>query len=269
MAYICNFKTRILNKTFISMNHTAFTCGIITLFLCLGISSNLHAQELKISDYSSLKPEDYTNITLPPLDVLFENAKQGAVYKLADVKTQVEQRLLKKEKRAWLGFFSLRGSYQYGMFGNDATYSDVVTPVVSTYTTAAQNSYTVGGGVSIPLDGLFDLSARIKRQKLNIRSAELEKEVKFEEMKKEIIMLYTTATAQLNVLKLRAESVILANAQYAITEKDFSNGTVDSSGLSVEKERQSRTLESFENSKSELNKSLMILEVITHTPILK
>lgn len=251
------------------MNHTAFTCGIITLFLCLGISSNLHAQELKISDYSSLKPEDYTNITLPPLDVLFENAKQGAVYKLADVKTQVEQRLLKKEKRAWLGFFSLRGSYQYGMFGNDATYSDVTTPIINTYTTAAQNSYTVGGGVSIPLDGLFDLSARVKRQKLNIQSAELEKEVKFEEMKKEIITLYATATAQLNVLKLRSEAIILANAQYAITEKNFSNGTIDTGVLSTEKERQSTALERFESSKFELNKSLMILEVITHTPILK
>jgi len=70
-------------------------------------------------------------------------------------------------------------------------------------------------------------------------------------------------------LKLRAESVILANAQYAITEKDFSNGTIDTGVLSTEKERQSTALERFESSKFELNKSLMILEVITHTPILK
>ncbi|WP_071146852.1 TolC family protein [Bacteroides ihuae] len=251
------------------MNHTAFTCGIATFLLCLAISCNLHAQELKISDYSSLKPEDYTNITLPPLDVLFENAKQGAVYKLADVEEQLQQRMLKKEKRAWLGFFSLRGSYQYGMFGNDATYSDVTTPIINTYTTAAQNSYNVGGGINIPLDALFDLSARVKRQKLNIRSAELQKEMKFDEMKKEIIILYATATAQLNVLKLRSEAIILANAQYAITEKDFTNGTIDSAVLSIEKGRQSSALEAFESSRSELNKSLMILEVITHTPILK
>ncbi|WP_321481158.1 TolC family protein [uncultured Bacteroides sp.] len=229
----------------------------------------MQAQDTEINDYSNLKPEDCTNITLPPLHVLFENAKQSAVYELAAVKEKVEQRLLKKEKRAWLGFFSIRGSYQYGMLGNDASYSDIITPVVKTYTTQAQKSYTVGGGVSIPLDDLFDLQARVRRQKLNVRSAELEKKAKFDELKREIIILYTTATAQSNILKLRAEALILSNAQYAITEKKFSNGTVDSSTLSVEKERQSNTLESFEKTKFELIKNLMTLELITHTPILK
>jgi len=37
----------------------------------------------------------------------------------------------------------------------------------------------------------------------------------------------------------------------------------------MEKERQSQALERFENTKFELTKSLMILEIITRTPILK
>lgn len=267
MAYICNKINRLFNIIQVSMKYKNLKYSIFFFFLCLNYS--IQAQDVEISDYSHLKPEDYTNITLPPLHMLFENAKQGAAYELATVKEQIEQRLLKKEKRAWLGFFSLRGSYQYGMFGNDASYSDIITPIVKTYTTQAQNSYTVGGGVNIPLNDLFDLGARIRRQKLNVRSAELEKEVKFDELKREIIILYTTATAQLNVLRLRAEALILANTQYAITEKNFSNGSVDSEALSVDKERQSNAIESFENSKFELNKSLMTLEVITHTNILK
>ncbi|BDW78214.1 hypothetical protein BFINE_40090 [Bacteroides finegoldii DSM 17565] len=44
---------------------------------------------------------------------------------MADVKAAVERKLLAKEKRAFLGFFSLRGSYQYGTFGNESTYTDV------------------------------------------------------------------------------------------------------------------------------------------------
>ena len=87
--------------------------------------------------------------------------------------------------------------------------------------------------------------------------------------KKEIIELYVTALAQLNSLKQRAEYVTLANAQYEIVEKDFTNGVVDSGVLSVEKERQSKAIESYENNRSELNKSLMILELITHTSIIK
>lgn len=240
---------------------------IIGVLLLLFISIfEINAQE--VSDYSKLQPNDYSKITLPPLDLLFENAKTAPTYELAAVKEQIEKKLLAKEKRAFLGFFSLRGSYQYGMFGNESTYTDVAIAPYMTYSTNAQNGYTIGAGVNIPLDGLFDLSARVKRQKLNVRTAQLEKDVKFEEMKKEIILLYATATSQLNILKLSAEALMLANVQYSIAEKDFSNGAMDSGTLSIEKSRQSVAQEKFENSKFELTKSLMILELITHTPIL-
>ena len=42
------------------------------------------AQE--VSDYSKLQPSDYSSITLPPLDLLFENAKSAPTYELASVK---------------------------------------------------------------------------------------------------------------------------------------------------------------------------------------
>ena len=210
--------------------------GLLFLFASM---ESVTAQE--VSDYSKLQPSDYSSITLPPLDLLFENAKSAPTYELASVKEQIERKLLAKEKRAFLGFFSLRGSYQYGMFGNESTYTDVAIAPYLTYATQAQNGYTVGAGVNIPLDGLFDLTARVKRQKLNVRTAQLEREVKFEEM----------------------------NVQYSIAEKDFSNGAIDSGTLSSEKSRQSDAQEKFENSKFELSKSLMILELVTHTPILR
>lgn len=237
--------------------------GLLFLFASM---ESVTAQE--VSDYSKLQPSDYSSITLPPLDLLFENAKSAPTYELASVKEQIERKLLAKEKRAFLGFFSLRGSYQYGMFGNEATFTDVAIAPYLTYSTQAQNGYTVGAGVSIPLDGLFDLTARVKRQKLNIRAAQLERDVKFEEMKKEIIQLYATATAQLSILKLSAEALTLANVQYSIAEKNFSNGIIDSGELTTEKSRQSITQEKFEMSKFELTKSLMILEAITRTSIL-
>ena len=211
----------------------------------------------------------YKNLVLPPLDLLFENAKKGPIYEAAYVKEQIERKILAKEKRAFLSFFSLRGSYQYGMFGNESTFTDIAIAPYLTYTTQAQKGYTIGGGVNIPLDGLFDLGSRIKRQKLTLRNAELEKEIKFDEVKREIIEYYATANSQLSVLKLRAETLELATLQYEIAEKDFINGTIDSGALSVEKQRQSVALEAYEKSKFEVTKSLLILEVITRTPILR
>ena len=225
--------------------------------LLFGAASLVYAQET--SDYSKLTTEDYTNISLPPLDLLFENAKGG----------QIERKLLTKEKKAVLGFINVRGSYQWGKFGSDYTFTDVSTPILYNYSTSKQKTYTVGAAVNIPLDDLFDLAPRVRRQKLNVTKATLEREVKFEELKREIIELYATATSQLNVLKLRAESLVLANVQYNIAEKDFTNNAIESGTLSLEKERQSDALEAFEKSKFELTKSLMILELITRTPILK
>ncbi len=250
------------------MNHRILISFLTLLLLQTG-ALKLIAQDITVSDYSNLQANDYLNLKLPPLDSLFENAKQGPIYQLAALNDQIEKKILAKERNAFLFFFSIRGSYQYGMLGTDATYTDAITPAVSNYTTNAQTNYTIGGVVNIPLDQLFDLGGRIKRQKLNIQVATLEKKVRHEELQREIIQLYVTASSQLNILKLRAEAIILATAQYEITEKDFASGTVDSGTLSTEKEKQSQAIESFENNKSELNKSLMTLEVITHTKFLK
>lgn len=218
---------------------------------------------------SQLSEEDYSKIELPPLSVLFENAKNNPIYEMADVKAAIERKLLKKEKWSFLGFFSLRGSYQYGMFGNESTYTDVMVAPYLTYSTQAQNGYTVGAGINIPLDGLFDLKGRVSRQKLTLRNAELEREIKYDEIKKNIIEMYAMVTSQMKVLQMRSESLVLANVQYSISEKNFANGTIDSSELAVEKERQSTAREAYENSKFELTKSLMILEIISRTPIIR
>lgn len=188
---------------------------------------------------------------------------------MADVKARIERKLLQKEKWSFLGFFSLRGSYQYGMFGNESTFTDVAVAPYLTYSTQAQNGYTVGAGLSIPLDDLFDLKGRVSRQRLTLRSAELEREVKYDEIKKNIIEMYAMATSQIRVLKMRSESLVLANVQYEISEKNFANGTIESSDLAVDKERQSTAREAYENSKFELTKSLMILEVISRTPLIR
>ena len=138
-----------------------------------------------------------------------------------------------------------------------------------TYSTQAQNGYTLGAGLNIPLDNLFDLKGRVSRQRLTLRSAELEREVKFDEIKKIIIEMYVMATSQIRVLKMRSENLVLANIQYEISEKNFANGTIDSADLSTNKERQSQAREAYENSRFELTKSLMILEVISRTPIMR
>lgn len=246
------------------MKYIFFT---IFLFLfCILQATNLQAQNnIDLSHFSAL---DYKKISLPSLDILFENAKDNSAYELAEVKEQIQINNLNKEKKAWLNYFSLRGSYQYGMFGNESTYTDIYTPVYFNYSTAAQNSYSIGAGISIPLDHLFDLKGRVKRQKLLVKSASLEKDIRFDEIKKEIIIQYSNALSKINLLKLKSENLVITNAQYAIAEKDFTNGIIEFSNLSKVKQEQTSSLEQYESTKAELINSLLILEIITKTPIL-
>ncbi len=248
------------------MKHLFNIILLFSLFFYLNTNKSF-AQNF--NDLPNLSVDDLNKLRFPPLDSLFENAKNSPVYNLASTKVQIEKRMLKKEKRGFLSFFSLRGSYQYGMFGNESTYTDITIAPYLSYATQAQNGYTIGAGVMIPLDGLFDLNGRVKRQKLAIKGAEYEKEIKFEEIKREVIELYTMAVSQINILKLRAETLELAKLQYDIAEKDFINGMITSSDLSSEKQRHTIALEAFEKSKYELTRCLMILEVITNTSILK
>lgn len=125
-----------------------FICFFSGLLLLFVSTTRVVAQE--VSDYSQLSEEDYTKIVLPPLSVLFENAKNSPIYEMADVKARIERKLLQKEKWSFLGFFSLRGSYQYGMFGNESTYTDVALAPYLTYSTQAQNGYTVGAAEGPP-----------------------------------------------------------------------------------------------------------------------
>jgi outer membrane protein TolC len=226
-----------------------------------------YAQE--VNDYSQMAPQDLQKFSLPPLSLLFENAKNSPSYEFQNVAIQIQQSLLNKQKKDFLSFFSLRGSYQYGKFSNDGYYSDVYTPAVSTFSSQSQNLYSLGAGINIPLDKLFDIGPSIKRQRLSIRSAELEREMKYEEIKKEIIILYADISLQMNTLKINSEALTLADAQYEIAEKNFANGKTSPGDLSIDKNRQSDTKKDYETCKSELIKNLMMLELISHTSFLK
>ena len=101
-----------------------------------------------------------------------------------------------------------------------------------------------------------------------VKSASLEKDIRFDEIKKEIIIQYSNALSKINLLKLKSENLVITNAQYAIAEKNFTNGIIEFSDLAKVKQEQTNSLEQYESTKAELINSLLILEIITKTPIL-
>lgn len=217
---------------------------------------------------ADMAPEDYINIKLPPLDSLFENAKKNPLIQIHDTKKEEELGLLSKEKKSWLKYFSIGSSYHYGIQAYTSGFSDSATPIYYQYNNNATSYYNVGGAISIPLDDLFDRKRRIKNQKLLIKESEYTKEQKFDELKQEIIELYTLVLSNLSILKLKAEYMALAKAQYQVAENEFINGKLEANSLSERKKIQLDATSDYENTRAILNNSLLKLEVLARTPII-
>ncbi len=230
----------------------------------IGLLPAIRAQET----INALTPQDYTKLQIPPLEVLFENAKNSAAVDFYQVKMEEEASVLKTEKRSWLKYFKVGSSWQYGKVGINSSFSDEYTPLFYQYSGARQNWYNVTAGVSIPLDDLFDRGNRIKRQKLRTQATQVEIEKWHDEQKLRIIVVYTQAIKELSLLKFKTESLTFANAQFELSTNDFRNGNIKAGELSAIKKMQTDALENYEETRSQLNRSLLQLEVLTKTKII-
>lgn len=216
----------------------------------------------------SLSPDDYLNLRLPSLEVLFENAKNSAAVDFYKVRMEEEASALKTEKRSWLKYFRFSSSYQWGLMGINSAFSDTDTPLFYQYSGARQNWYNIGASISIPFDDFFDRKNRITRQKLKTKATQVEMEKWHDEQKIRIIEVYTKAVKELSVLKLKAESLSFANTQFTLAQQDFLNGNIRAGDLGQIKSMQMNALESYEQTRSELNKALLQLEILSKTKIL-
>ena len=242
--------------------------NFLLIILILGSLNIVLPAQAQESDITNMTPEDYINLKLPPLDSLFENTRKNPIIQIHNAKKEEELGLLSKEKKSWLKYFSVGTSYHYGIQAYTSGYSDSATPLYYQYNNSGMSYYNVGGSISVPLDDLFDRKRRINNQKLLVKESELQKEQRMDELKQQIIELYTSILSNISILKLKAEYMTFANAQYQVGEKDFINGKGDASTLSSQKNIQITAASDYESTRAILNTSLLKLEMITRTPII-
>ncbi len=237
----------------------------LLFILYIFLASTMNAQ----TDADVLDSVDYDNLKLPPLDVLFENARKSPMVELYEVKMEEESSALKTEERSWLKYFKVGGMWQYGRVGINSTFSDDYTPLFYQYSGAKQNLYNATASISIPLDDLFDRGNRIKRQKLKTKATKVEIEKWHDEQKIRIIEIYTQVVKELSVLKTKAETLSFANAQFEVISNDFENGNADISNLNTMKKIQTDALENYQETRSQLNRGILQLEILSKTKIIK
>lgn len=166
---------------------------------------------------------DYAKIKLPPLSVLYENARSTPSLQILEKEKQLQKKLLSKEKRNWLGFIHAGGSASYGIADNVASNTDVNTPLIYRYVGTEQTSWNVGGGISIPFEKLFDLRGGIKRQRIQVDIAELRKQEAYETLKIQIAHLYVQILSNIETLQRSAENIALYKGASAVAEQEYRN----------------------------------------------
>ena len=219
-------------------------------------------------DSSNDKDINFSEFHLPPLSVLLENAKSTPQILSLEKARQIAQAEVAKQKRHIFSYLSARGSYSYGkgdMWGNN---SGAYTPMVMQYQGTESNYWNVGVNLNLPVEDILDLTAAVKRKRLEVDRAVIEKDIAYDQLKLQIATLFVKITNNLVSLKTLGEAAAAYQGAGALNREDFENGNLDIQAFAHTKLYESGQVQSYQAMQTEITTDIVTLEILTHTPII-
>ncbi len=214
--------------------------------------------------------DDSTQIVLPPVSVLIENARTSAQVLFYQTQKEADDRELKSIRRKWLDYIKLNASYQYGVTNSYLMYaqSGIIVPPSDRYTNQAQSYYLLGAGISLPLTEIFDRRNRIKKQKTITREKDYQAQMWHDDQAIKIVECYTMAMENIVMIKPLLEDYTISSAQYAVSEIDFIKGKLTIQELNKQKTIVAKSRADMERNKMSLLKNILKLEILSNTKII-
>lgn len=219
-------------------------------------------------DSSDINSINYTTFHLPPLAVLFENAKSNPTIQALAKAQEIAESEAAKEKRHIFSFINGYGSYSYGksdMWGNN---SSTYNQTIYQFQGSTQSYWNVGARVSLPLDQVLDLNASAKRKRLEAERSQFEKEQAFDNLKLQIASLYIKITNNLVALKSASENAAIYQGAGALNQEQFHNGSLDIAAFADTKDREQGAVATYQALQTQITTDIITLELLTHTPII-
>ena len=216
----------------------------------------------------TLTADEFLNFQLPPIETLFENAKNNP--QLGAVQASIEAAKIdaKKSKRDWWSYFNIHAGYNYGILGTYVDNESEYVPLHTTYSGATQSSWSLGANFSLPLDRLINYKMNVKKQKQIIENMEYNKAIILNQLKGDIIELYSNIQYQLKMLASITESIVLYRANYEVAKNDFINNKITANELTLHKNGQQKAEGEYESILNQLQILLLKLELITNTKLI-
>ena len=234
---------------------------LTSLFAAIGISAGFF-------DSSENATINFSTFHLPPLGVLYENAKQNPTILSFDKAQEIAQAEVSKQKRHIFSYVTGHASYSYGktdMWGQGSTSYNTI---LQQYQGSEQSYWNVGINLAVPLEDILDLSAAIKRKKLLVDQARLKKDEEFDKLKLQIATLYISITNNLVALKTSSEAAAIYQGAGALNQEDFHQGNMTIEDFAFTKMREIGVVQGYQELQTKITTDIITLEILTHTPIL-
>ena len=219
-------------------------------------------------DSSKDKDINFSEFHLPPLSVLLENAKANPQILSLEKARQIAQAEVAKQKRHIFTYLSARASYSYGkgdMWGNN---SGAYTPMVMQYQGTESNYWNIGVNLNLPIEDILDLTAAVKRKKLDVDKAVIEKDIAYDQLKLQIATLFVKITNNLVSLKTLGEAAAAYQGAGSLNREEFENGNMSIESYAGVKMYEAGQVSGYQVLQTTITTDILTLEILTHTPII-
>lgn len=219
-------------------------------------------------DSSENSTINFSNFHLPPLAVLFENAKQSPQILSLEKAQEIAQAEVAKQKRHIFSYVTGHASYSYGKTDMWGQNSSAYNMVLQQYQGSEQSYWNIGVNLAVPLEDILDLKAAVHRKKLEVDQAIIAKDLAYDNLKKEIATLFIKITNDLIALKSASENAAIYQGAGALNLEDFHQGNMSIEKFAETKKWEQSAVSIYQGLQTQITTDIITLEIMTHTPIL-
>jgi len=219
-------------------------------------------------DSSENSTINFSTFHLPPLSVLYENAKETPKILEAEKVRELAQAEVAKQKRHIFSYVHGHASYSYGktdMWGNNSSTSSTM---IYQFQGNEQSYWNVGVNIAVPLEDILDLTAAVKRKRLEAEQARYKRDQIYDELKLQIGTLYARITNDLVALKTNSEAAAIYQGAGQLNQEQFHQGEMNIEDFAYTKMREVTVVNQYQTLQTRILTDILTLEVITHTPIM-
>lgn len=247
---------------------------LIFMAAIVGASAQAYAQfdESGIAagffDSSKEKDINFSEFHLPPLAILFENAKATPQIMSLEKARQIAQAEVAKQKRHIFSYLTAHASFSYGKGDSWGSQSSAYSPILMQYQGTETNYWNLGVNLSLPMEDVLDYTAAIKRKKLEVDQAVLQKDITYDQLKLQIASLFIKITNNLVSLKTLGEAAAAFQGAGALNRQEFEDGNMDIETYAHTKMYEREQVAGYQSLQTEITTDILTLEILTHTPII-